>query len=96
MFVDWSGASVTPWGLASQIRPRNAVRRLIGRPQESTLAQRKSTPSYGDEPNLCPTAIILLLFGFLNTLKNGKALSPCRLPIICTIPQAQPSYSAVQ
>jgi len=28
------------------------VKRLIGRPLESTLAERKSTTSYGEEPYL--------------------------------------------
>jgi len=52
--VDWSGASVTPRGLSVQdetLERAVRVKRLIGRPLESTLAERKSTTSYGEEPN---------------------------------------------
>ena len=51
--VDWSGASVTPRGLSVQdetLERAARVKRLIGRPLESTLAERKSTTSYGEEP----------------------------------------------
>jgi len=53
--VDWSGASVTPRGLSDQdvtLERATRVKRLIGRPLESTLAERKSTTSYGEEPFL--------------------------------------------
>ena len=51
--IDWSGASVTPRGLSVLDETlERAVKRLIGRPLESTLAERKSTISYGEEPNL--------------------------------------------
>jgi len=32
------------------MRPCSEAKRLIGRPLESTLAERKSTTSYGEEP----------------------------------------------
>ena len=53
--VDWSVASVTPRGLSVQdetLERAARVKRLIGRPLESTLAERKSTTSYGEEPFL--------------------------------------------
>jgi len=46
-------ASVTPRGLSVQdetLERAERVKRLIGRPLESTLAERKSTTSYGEEP----------------------------------------------
>jgi len=47
--VDWSGGWVTPWGSASQMRPWSEAKRLIGRPQESTQPERKSTPRFGEK-----------------------------------------------
>jgi len=48
--IDWSGASVTPRGLSVLDETLERVKRLIGRPLESTLAERKSTTIYGEEP----------------------------------------------
>jgi len=56
--VDWSVAKVTPRGLSVQdetLKQAARVKRLIGRPLESTLAERKSTTSYGEEPDLSTT-----------------------------------------
>ena len=51
--VNWSVAIVIPRGLSVQdetLERAARVKRLIGRPLESTLAERKSTTSYGEEP----------------------------------------------
>ena len=42
--VDWSGASVTPRGFSVSEETLERTQRLIGRPLERTLAERKSTP----------------------------------------------------
>jgi len=53
--VDWSGGWVTPWGSASQMRTWSEQR--IGRPQESTQPERKSTPRYEKESHTFLTEI---------------------------------------
>jgi len=49
--VDCSEDWATPWGLASQMRPWSAAKRLIGRPQESAQLERKSTPRFVEAAN---------------------------------------------
>jgi len=47
---------VTPRGLSAQnetLERATRVKWLIGCPLESTLAERKSTTSYGEEPLIC-------------------------------------------
>jgi len=49
ILVDCSGDWATPWGLASQMRPCSAAKRLIGRPQESARTERKSTTRFNED-----------------------------------------------
>jgi len=44
------------------MRPCSEAKRLIGRPLESTLAERKSTTSYGEEPLEGILSILIHLF----------------------------------